>query len=70
MEKSANQLYRESGTTQSFAEWIDERNKKMEKFNNASGEEPIVKKGGNKALWIALGVGVLAFAIWKMNEKK
>ena len=43
--KSANKLWKESGTTLSFKEWIDRENKKKEpqKINFESNRQDIVK---------------------------
>jgi hypothetical protein len=61
---SANQRYKQSGTTKSFKEWLKDEQMKgqlevheKEGFINANGEDkPVLKKGLSKNTKVVLGL--------------
>jgi len=82
--KTANQLYRESGTTLSFAEWLEREKDKgteivnaeikaaIERLNNGQEQRTQATNdlGLNKGV-VVLGVMIIGVAIvWAMFNKK
>ena len=82
--KTANQLYRESGTTLSFAEWLEREKAKgtemmnaeikaaIERLNNGKEQKTQATNdlGLNKGV-VVLGVMIIGAAIvWAMFNKK
>ena len=82
--KTANQLYRESGTTLSFAEWLEREKAKgtemvnaeikaaIERLNNGQEQRTQATNdlGLNKGV-VVLGVMIIGVAIvWAMFNKK
>lgn len=82
--KTANQLYRESGTTLSFAEWLEREKAKgtemvnaeikaaIERLNNGQEQRTQARNdlGLNKGV-VVLGVMIIGVAIvWAMFNKK
>jgi len=83
--KSANQLYKESGSNLPFKEWLIEEQKKGEldihdrkAFINATGENDILMNkptinsmvNKNKKLVIGLGIVLIGFGAYNLIKNK
>jgi hypothetical protein len=77
---SANQKYRNSGTTQPFKDWLLEEQKKGElevhdedSFKNAIGDNSSLDKSiriRNRNILLVLGLGLAIYGIYRMNKSK
>jgi hypothetical protein len=75
---SANQKFKQSGTTKSFKEWLSDEQKKGElevrnkqEFVNADGvKKPFSLSKSNRNMVIFFGIGLLAYGYYRYSKNK
>ena len=75
---SANQKFKQSGTTKSFKEWLADEQKKGElevhnqqEFVNANGvRKPFSLSKSNRNMLIVVGIGLLAYGYYRYTKNK
>tara|TARA_Y100000004_G_C8954696_1_gene430211 strand:- start:306 stop:542 length:237 start_codon:yes stop_codon:yes gene_type:complete len=75
---SANQKFKQSGTTKSFKEWLADEQKKGElevhnkqEFVNANGvSKPFSLSKANRNMLIVVGIGLLAYGYYRYSKNK
>ena len=74
---SANQKYKQSGTTKSFKEWLVEEQKEgglevrnTNEFVSADGSEKVFFTKRNRNILIFLGLAAIGYGIYAYQNKK